>query len=148
MGDHKLFNVSQCFPARPNFDDIVQSKIIISLNSAAVTAWFVGRFHSIAIHGPPNRWPAINGFDASDPTRSANKMSECVNDLFVRFIMAATTYRAFVTLASKSVVVAATINGAFYFLLPSLGRFLARSYRETTPDDVFIGHTLLPVLLP
>lgn len=57
--------------------------------------------------------------------------------------MAATTYRAFVTLAPKSVVVAATINGAFYFLLPSLDRFLARSYRETTPADVFIGHTLL-----
>lgn len=57
--------------------------------------------------------------------------------------MAATTYRAFVTLAPKSVVVAATINGAFYFLLPSLDRFLARSYRKTTPADVFIGHTLL-----
>lgn len=78
-------------------------------------------------------------------------MSECVNDLFVRsarFIMTATTYRAFVTLAPKSVVVAATINGPFYFLLPSLDHFLARSYRETTPADVFIGHTLLPALPP
>lgn len=80
------------------------------------------------------------------PTRSANKMSERVNDLFVRtmrFIIAATTYRAFVTLAPKSVVVAATINGGFLFPLTIFGPF-PRAFlsRDDHARPTFLSATL------